>query len=245
MIEDDEFNRRNQEDIAALRNDEAFRRRSLEWLLDSADRRYSYHFRWLGVPIIQYPTDIVATQEIIWETKPDLILETGVARGGSLILYASLLRLLGGARHVVGIDIEIRQNNRANIESHPMSESISLIEGSSIDPATVRKAREIAGQYRNPMVVLDSNHTHEHVLAELKAYSPLVRKGGYLVVFDTIIDDMPAGSFPDRPWNENDNPKTAVREFLKGSSRFVIDHDIDAKLGVTVGPSGYLRCIAD
>ena len=120
-----------------------------------------------------------------------------------------------------------------------------MIEGSSIDSATVREASEFAGRFQNPMVVLDSNHTHGHVLAELEAYSPLVRKGGYLVVFDTIIDDMPPGSFPDRPWNENDNPKTAVREFLKSHSRFVIDRDIDAKLGVTVGPSGYLKCVAD
>jgi cephalosporin hydroxylase len=211
----------------------------------SAKYKYSYNFSWMGRPIIQYPQDIVAMQEIIWEVKPDLIIETGIAHGGSLIFHASMLELLGNEGLVVGIDIDIRAHNRVEIEKHPMFKHIRMIEGSSIDEAIVSQVRALAQGRQRVLVSLDSNHTHEHVLRELEYYSPFVTKGSYLIVFDTVIEDMPAGSFPDRPWDIGNNPKTAVREFLKSNDRFVIDEQVSNKLLLTVAPSGYLRCVKD
>lgn len=210
--------------------------------------KYSYNFSWLGRPIIQYPQDIIAMQEIIWAVKPDLIIETGIAHGGSLIFHASLLELnaiCGGPEdaQVLGIDIEIRPHNRKAIEAHPMFRRISMIEGSSIDKETTEQVYDFVKGKKQIMVILDSMHTHDHVLKELKLYSPLVIKGSYLVVFDTIIEDMPAGSFPERPWDKGNNPKTAVWEFLKNNDRFEIDKEIENKLLITVAPDGYLRCV--
>ncbi|MEM3365490.1 MAG: cephalosporin hydroxylase family protein [Candidatus Methanomethyliaceae archaeon] len=222
----------------------------------SLKSRYSYNFFWLGRPIIQYPQDIVAVQEIIWAVKPDLIIETGVAHGGSLTLSASMLALLdmceavekgvvydarASWRRVIGIDIEIRSHNRVAIEAHPLSVLIHTIEGSSVSPEIIEKVYEIARQHQRIMVFLDSNHTHEHVLAELNAYAPLVSVGSYCVVFDTIIEDMPPGSFPDRPWDKGNNPRTAVLEFLKNHPEFEIDRNIMNKLLVTVAPDGYIK----
>lgn len=222
------------------------------------DYKYSYHFDWLGRPIIQFPQDMVAMQELIWLTKPDLIIETGIAHGGSLIFSASMLALLdmcdaieqGGAfeprvsrRKVLGIDIDIRPQNREAIEAHPMSTRIQMIQGSSIAPEIVEQVRTIASTYSRVLVCLDSNHTHHHVLAELNAYAPLTSNGSYCVVFDTVIEDMPDSAFPDRPWGKGDNPKTAVREFLEGNDRFEISRDIQNKLVLTVAPDGYLKCV--
>lgn len=218
---------------------------SRDWFLWSTTRRYSYQFTWLGRPIIQYPQDLVAMQEIIWQVRPQLIVETGIAHGGSLVFYASMLQLLGGEGRVLGIDIDIRTHNRQAIESHPLAGRIEMIEGSSIDPAIVRRVHERAAAHGPVLVVLDSNHTHQHVLAELAAYSPLVTEGSYVVVFDTVVEDMPAGSFPDRPWDKGNNPKTAVREFLAANPRFAIDRDIETRLQITVAPDGYLKCLAD
>jgi cephalosporin hydroxylase len=213
---------------------------------DHASRyKYSYHFEWLGRPIVQFPQDIVAMQEIIWRTKPDLIVETGVAHGGSLVFYASMLELLGGDGRVVGIDVEIRPHNRIAIEGHPLGRRITLIEGSSTDPAVVRQAVEAAQGRSRVLVALDSNHTHDHVLRELELYSPLVTRGSYLVVFDTVVEDMPADFFPDRPWDHGNNPKTAVHEFLLSNDRFRIDKLIEGKLLITTSPDGYLECVKD
>lgn len=211
----------------------------------TAPYKYSYNFSWLGRPIIQLPQDIVAVQELIWQVKPDLIIETGIAHGGSIIFSASMLELLGGDGRVVGIDIDIRPHNRVEIEKHPMFKRITMIEGSSTDPEIVVKVRSIASGRQRVMVCLDSLHTHDHVLKELELYSPLVTKGSYLVVFDTVIEDMPPGFFPDRPWDRGNNPKTAVHEFLKTTDRFEIDEDIPNKLLITVAPDGYLRCVKD
>ncbi len=202
--------------------------------------KYSYNFSWLGRPIIQYPQDIIAMQELIWNIKPDLIIETGIAYGGSLIFYASMLELLGGDGQVVGIDIDIREHNRMEIEKHPMFKRIKMIEGSSTEEEIVEKVRRMA-EGKKVLVCLDSNHTHEHVLRELELYAPLVSVGSYCIVFDTIIEDMPAGSFPDRPWDKGNNPKTAVHKFLKSNGNFEIDKDIESKLLITVAPDGYLR----
>jgi cephalosporin hydroxylase len=205
--------------------------------------KYSYNFTWMGRPIIQYPQDIIAMQEIIWRVKPDLVIETGVAHGGSAVFYASLLELLGGDRIVVAIDIEIRPHNREAIESHPMFPRIRLIEGSSTAPETLARVQHLAAGRQSVLVCLDSNHTHDHVLRELQLYSPLVTPGSYLVVFDTIIEDLPADMFPDRPWGPHNNPKTAVHEFLTRSDRFAVDREIEAKLLITVCPNGFLRCV--
>jgi cephalosporin hydroxylase len=196
----------------------------------------------MGRPIIQYPQDMVAMQEIIWRVRPDLIIETGVAHGGSLIFYASMLELIGHGA-VIGIDIDIRAHNRTAIEQHPMMKRIALIEGSSIAPDIVDKARNAANGKR-VLVVLDSNHTHEHVLAELRAYAPLVSVGSYCVVMDTIVEDMPVDAYPDRPWGRGDNPKTAVLEFLKAHPEFQIDEAVEQKLLITMAPGGYLKRIA-
>lgn len=216
------------------------------FMRESTLTKYSYNFSWLGRPIIQYPQDIVAMQEIIWGVKPDLIIETGIAHGGSLIFSASMLALLeisGVIKDgkVLGVDIDIREHNRIEIEKHPLTNKIIMIQGSSIDTHIVKQVHAFAKNYNNILVVLDSNHTHEHVLAELNAYAPLVSKGSYCVVFDTVIEDMPDEMFPDRPWGKGNNPKTAVREFLKIYKEFEIDKSIENKLLITVAPDGYLK----
>ncbi|MDI9779734.1 cephalosporin hydroxylase family protein [Pseudomonas putida] len=206
---------------------------------ESAKHKYTYHFSWMGRPIIQLPQDMVAMQELIWKLKPDLIIECGIAHGGSIIYYASMMELVGYGE-VLGIDRDIRTHNREAIESHPMFKRISMIEGSSIDPAVVEQVRALA-EGKKVMVVLDSNHTHEHVLAELRAYAPLVSQDSYCVVMDTVVEDMPADAFPDRPWGVGDNPRTAVWAYLKETEDFVIDAEIHDKLLITVARDGYLR----
>jgi cephalosporin hydroxylase len=186
-----------------------------------------------------------AMQEIIWNIRPDLIVETGIAHGGSLIFYASMMELIGDEGVVVGIDVDIRKHNRSAIENHRMFSRISMIEGSSVDEAVVEMVYRLAEGKRKVLVALDSNHTHEHVLRELQQYAPLVTKGSYIVVFDTIIESMPVDSFPDRPWSKGNNPMTAVQEFLKCTDRFEVDKETENKLLITVAPTGYLKCIKD
>jgi cephalosporin hydroxylase len=229
---------------------------SKEWINAANSRKYSYHFEWLGRPVIQYPQDIVAMQELIWSIKPDLIIETGIAHGGSLIFSASMLAQLDmcdaieagisfnpqeSRRKVLGIDIDIRAHNREAIEAHPMASRIQMIQGSSIAPEIIEQVKKVASGYGRILVCLDSNHTHDHVLAELEAYASLTSVDSYCVVFDTIIEDLPADMFPDRPWGPGDNPKTAVWEYLKTHSEFEIDKQIDHKLLISVAPDGYLK----
>ena len=206
---------------------------------ESAKHKYTYHFSWMGRPIIQCPQDMIAMQELIWSVRPDVIIETGIAHGGSILYYASLFELVGHGE-VIGIDIDIRPHNREAIEAHPMSHRVSMIQGSSIDPALVDSVRErVAG--KKVLVVLDSNHTHEHVLEELRLYAPLVSVGSYCVVMDTVVEDMPEDAFPDRPWGKGDNPKTAVWAYLKENDSFEIDASVQNKLLITVASDGYLR----
>jgi cephalosporin hydroxylase len=229
------------------------------FLYKSVINKYSYNFSSLGRPIIQYPQDMVAMQELIWDIKPDLIIETGIAHGGSLIMNASMLALLDYCdaiklgevldpnkprRRVLGIDIEIREHNRIAINEHPMSNRIDMIEGSSIDSDIIEKVKEMSSKFNNVLVCLDSNHTHEHVLAELEGYAPLTTTGSYCVVFDTLIEEMPDGAYPDRSWGVGDNPKTAVKEYLKEHPEFKIDKSIDNKLLVSVASDGYLKKIS-
>lgn len=210
--------------------------------LESNIAQYSYNFSWMGRPIIQYPQDMIAMQELIWEIKPDLIIETGIAHGGSIIFYASLLELIGKGE-VLGIDIDIRRHNREEIEMHPMFKRIRMIEGSSLSTDTVDQVKEIASKHKTIMVCLDSNHTHSHVLGELELYAPFVSVGSYLVVFDTIVEFMPDGYLPNRPWKKGDNPWSAAQAFLKDHPEFEIDHSIDNKLLISVAPEGYLKRI--
>ena len=233
------------DNIDGLRADASVRQATLDWVAAIAPHNYTYNFTWLGRPVIQFPQDLAVLQEIIWDTRPSLIIETGIAHGGSLIFHASMLQLLGNDGRVLGIDIDIREHNRAEIESHPMFERIELIQSSSTDATIAAQAAEAAATAERVMVVLDSNHTQAHVLRELELYAPLVTKGCYLVVCDTLIEDMPAGSFPDRPWDKGDNPRTAVDTFLQTTDRFEVDTAIDAKLQISVAPGGYLKCVTD
>jgi cephalosporin hydroxylase len=230
------------------------------FMRDSILAKYSYNFAWLGRPIIQYPQDIVGLQELIWSVRPDVIVETGIAHGGSLIFSASMLALLditdaldaGDAvldlgvskRRVIGIDIDIRSHNRDAVEAHPFSRWITMLEGSSTDAATVAQVNDAIGDAGTVMVFLDSNHTHDHVFAELKAYTPFVTRGSYCVVLDTVIEDLPEEYFGDRPWGPGDNPMTAVREFLAGEPAFALDESYDSKLMISVARNGFLRRVS-
>lgn len=241
----DGFDEENKLDIANMGKDTGLKTMSQKWFEASSRHKYSYHFKWLGRPIIQFPQDIIAMQEIIWQVKPQLIIETGIAHGGSLIFYASMLELIGNDGMVLGIDIDIRAHNRAEIEKHSMFKRIKMVEGSSIEKDIASQVYEFAKGKSPVLVVLDSMHTYAHVLEELKTYSPLVTKDSYLVVFDTVVEDMPESFFQDRPWGKGDNPKTAVWEFLKTNERFKVDEEIENKLLITVAPGGYLKCVKE
>jgi cephalosporin hydroxylase len=235
-------------EIAIQGTDTLLENASRDWMNLANPHKYSYHFEWMGRPIIQYPQDLVALQEIIWAVQPELIFETGLAHGGSLIFSAAMLELnaaCGGpkAAEVLGLDIDIRKHNREAIEAHPMSSRIQMIEGSSIDPSVIEQVKKISRDYKRVMVCLDSNHTHNHVLAELKAYAPLVSLESYCIVFDTIIEDMPENNFLDRAWGSGNNPKTAASEYLKTHPEFEVDKHIQNKLLITVAPDGYLKRI--
>jgi len=230
------------------------------WMNFAQEKKYSYQFDWLGRPIIQYPQDIVAMQELIWSVKPDLIIETGIAHGGSLIFSASMLALLDltdaieagesslllhtSKRKVIGIDIDIRVHNRAAIEAHPLRNRIQMLQGSSISQETIDKVKNIASGYHRIMVCLDSNHTHKHVLAELNAYAPLTSIGSYCVVFDTVVENMPTELFLDRPWEPGNSPRTAVTEYISTHPEFEVDKALDEKLQISVAPEGFLKRIA-
>lgn len=252
------FQQQVSDNIKALGEDYKLRRLTHSWMEQSNAHGYTYNFTWLGRPIIQYPQDMVAMQELIWSVRPDLIIETGIAHGGSLILSASMLAQLDlcdaidngrtidpavSGRKVLGIDIDVRAHNRTAIESHPMASRIQMIEGSSVDADVVSQVVQLAQAYSRVLVCLDSNHTEAHVLAELEAYAPLVSKGSYCVVFDSAIEDMPEDLFSDRPWGKGDNPKTALWKYLQGHDEFEIDKNIEDKLSITVAPDGFLRRI--
>lgn len=251
-----QFKRDCTEEISFQGADPILQQASREWINQANAKKYSYHFEWLGRPIIQYPQDIIAIQELIWLVKPDLIIETGIAHGGSVILSASMLAMLDmceaietgvmldptrSRRKVLAVDIDIREHNQEAIEMHPMSSRIQMIQGSSIAPDIIAQVQDIATNYNRVLVCLDSNHTHDHVLAELKAYAHLTSIGSYCCVFDTVVEDMPADMFPDRPWGPGDNPKTAVWEYLKSHPEFEIDKSIQHKLLITAAPDGYLK----
>ncbi len=237
----DEFLLEKEQRVNAYPNNKELQTISKDFLRITGKTKYSYNFSWMGRPIIQYPQDIIAMQEIIWEVKPDLIIETGIAHGGSIIFSASMLELLGGDRKVLGLDIDIRAHNRKEIEAHPMYKRITMLEGDSTSSDIAKKVYNIAKNYDKILVFLDSNHTEEHVTKELELYAPLVSPGSYCVVFDTAIEDVPEDMSSKRTWGKGNNPKTAVWKFLKTHSEFVIDKNIENKLLVTVAPDGYLK----
>jgi cephalosporin hydroxylase len=252
----EQFKQEVAENIKSLSQDQDVQALSRIWVREISRHKWAYNFRWLGRPAIQFPNDAWALQELIWEIKPDLIIETGIAHGGSLIMSASMMALLDiceaiesgtvldpkkSKRKVLGLDIDIRQHNREAIEAHPMSSRIQMIQGSSIAPEVIEQVKAVAKNHQRVLVCLDSNHTHEHVLAELEAYAPLTSVGSYCVVMDTLIEDMPKAMSPDRPWGPGNNPKTAVWEYLKTHPEFEIDKSIDHKLLISVAPDGYLK----
>lgn len=233
----------------SYKDDKALQDAWQNFLKQIVKAKYAYNFFWLGVPIIQVPQDLQAIQEIIWEVKPDLIIETGIAWGGSIIFSASMLSLLevcGEIKdgQVIGIDIDIRPHNKKAILAHPLSKKITMFEGSSIDERTIGKVTELAESKKRALVCLDSNHTHDHVLAELRAYAPLVSIGSYCIVGDSGIEDLPSGTTSDRPWGKGNNPKTAIKEFLKENNSFKIDKVVDSKLILTGSLDGYLKRIS-
>lgn len=258
MDEEQKFRIECAEEIEQQGTNEKLQSATRDWIHESIKAKYSYHFEWLGRPIIQYPQDIVGTQQLLWDVKPDLIIETGIARGGSLIFYASMLELIaqcGGpaSASVLGIDINIRPHNKEAILNHPMSKRIEMIEGSSIDRKIFEQVRRKALDKKRILVCLDSNHTHDHVLEELKLYSPLVTIGSYIIVFDTLVANISNDLFKDRPWSKGNNPQTAVFEFLEDLQRekfngldgfplkFEADKAIDNQLLISVAPNGFLR----
>ena len=245
MDESERFRQEVRANVAGLMSDADVQALSRIWVREITRHKYAYNFTWMGRPLIQFPQDMVALQEIVWRVKPDVIVETGIAHGGSLVYSASLLALLGGDRFVVGVDVDIRAHNRREIEAHPMAARIRMIEGSSVDDAVAAAVRDHCRGKESVLVILDSHHTHAHVLRELQLYGPLVTRGSYLIVLDTLIEDMPAEFFEGRPWGKGNNPKTAVHEFLAATKRFEIDAAIPAQLLLTTAPDGYLRCIGE
>lgn len=239
----DAFEASKRLEAAAMRSDVELQNRALDLTADADRYGYSYQWTWLGLPIIQMPADVVALQEVIWAFRPQLVIETGIARGGSLILSASILELIGEGS-VLGVDIEIRAHNRCAIEEHPLAHRIRMIEGSSVDPSVIGRVRDVAAGERT-MVVLDSNHTHEHVLAELEAYGPLVTPGQFLVVADTVVESIPPQDHRPRPWGPGNNPSTALAQYLTRHPEFIVDEYINAKLLITSSPGGYLRRTAE
>jgi len=255
----EQFEAEVEDNIRRLAQDPILPNQTMDWMLKvGVTGGYTYNFRWLGRPIIQYPQDIHAMQEIIWATRPDIIVETGIAHGGSLVLSASMLALLDycdaqtrkkpllpgtSSRRVIGVDIDIRTHNREAIERHPLSHMITMIEGSSIASETVAQITKLTTEAKTVLVCLDSNHTADHVLAELEAYAPLVTPGSFCVVFDTVIEDMPAELCAGRPWHPGNSPKNAVHRWLPAHPEFIIDRDLEAKLQITVARDGYLKRI--
>ncbi len=237
-----EFEKRNKRFTKRMSEDKNLKKLSRTWFDNAFKYEYSFHFTWLGRPIIQFPQDIIAMQELIWKIKPELIIETGIAHGGSIIFSASILELIGKGK-VLGIDIDIRKHNRVEIEKHPMYKRITMIAGSSTNKNIAKKVFQHAKGKKRVLVFLDSYHTQEHVLKELQLYSRLVKKGSYIIVFDTVVEDMPEDSFQNRPWGKNNNPKTAVIKFLKANKRFKIDKEIEKKLLITSSPDGFLKCV--
>jgi cephalosporin hydroxylase len=240
----EEFKKERAEAMKAMATDEELKRKSVEWMLHADKYKYTYNFSWMGRPIIKYPQDIAIMQELIWDVKPDLIIETGIAHGGSIIFSSSMMELLGNGGKVIAVDIDIRKHNRDAIEQHPMMKNITMLEASSVDENIVQQIADYAKGFNKVMVVLDSNHSHEHVYRELELYTPLVSVGSYILLPDTFVEFFPKGYVTDRPWDVGNNPYTAMEAFLKTTNQFEKDENITNKLLITEAlGGGYLKRI--
>lgn len=239
-----EFINERQADIKAMGEDQELRQKSIDWMLHADRYKYTYNFSWMGRPIIKFPSDIVIQQELMWQLKPDLVIETGIAHGGSIIFTSSMMEMMGIEGEVVAVDIDIRKHNKDLIESHPMYKRITMIEGSSIDPAIVEQVRAKTVGKKRVMVVLDSMHSHEHVYQELLAYADMVTVGSYCVLPDTFIEFFPKGYYShNRPWDVGNNPYTAMKKFMSETDKFEIDKDLTSKSMITETIDGYLKRI--
>lgn len=237
-----QFTAERQADIQAMGADEELRQKSLDWMLHADKYKYTYNFSWMGRPIIKFPADMVIQQELMWRLKPDLVIETGIAHGGSIIFTASMMEMMGIEGEVVGLDIDIRKHNRDLIEAHPMMKRITMYEGSSTDPVIVEKVREHTKGKKCVMVILDSLHSHKHVYEELKAYAEMVTVGSYCVLPDTFIEFFPKGYYSDtRPWDVGDNPYTGMKQYLSETDLFETDYSLTHKAMITETIDGYLR----
>ena len=235
------FSQRNK-DIEDMASDSHLRDLSLQWMVESDRYKYTYNFTWMGRPVIKYPSDMIVQQELMWNLRPDLIIETGVAHGGSIIYSASMMKMMGITGSVIGIDIDIRDHNRKEIENHPMYDAIHLYEGDSTDTEIVQKVQKHVDKANTVLVILDSLHTHEHVLKELTLYSKFVSKHSYIILRDTFIEFFPKGYYSrNRPWDVGNNPYTAMHEFLKNNSSFMIDKMLSSKAVITETIDGYLK----
>lgn len=238
----EEFKNERAAAMTAMKQDQELKQKSVDWMLHSDKYKYTYNFSWMGRPIIKYPQDIQIMQELIWDVKPDLIIETGIAHGGSIIFSSSMMELLGNGGKVIAVDIDIRKHNRDEIEKHPMYKNITMLEGSSIDEGIVKQIADYASGFKKVMVVLDSNHSHDHVLRELELYTPLVSLGSYILLPDTFVEFFPKGYVTNRPWDVGNNPYTAMETFLKTTGAFIKDESITDKLLITEAlGGGYLK----
>lgn len=242
MFTREEFEELRKESAQGMAGDHQLQKKALEVLVAADQHRWIHQTTWLGEPILNLPQDMFALQEIIFRTRPKYIIEIGVAWGGALLFFSTLMEVLGGTK-IIGIDLYIPEDLKQRLSSFGrLSERIELINGSSVDASTVAQIRSMIGDCKDVMVILDSYHTHDHVLRELAAYSPFVGKGNYLVCCDTIVEDIPEQEHRTREWGPGNNPKTAVRQFLQENQRFQVDHALENKLLFTCNPSGYLVC---
>ncbi len=243
MLTREEFEGLLQESALSMSQDDGLIRRARDLVIDADKYRWVHQTSWFGEPILNLPQDMFAIQDIIYKTRPKYIIELGVAWGGSLLFYSTLLTVLGREK-IIGIDIYIPDDLRNRLNGYGfLSEKIILITGSSVEQATLAKIVSIIGNSQEVLVVLDSYHSHDHVLAELRLYSPFVGKGHYIICSDTIVEDIPIQKHRPRPWGPGNNPKTALEAFLKETDRFVVDDAVDRKLLITCNPGGYLKCI--
>jgi cephalosporin hydroxylase len=237
----EQFQKKNEKFIRVMNEDRIFRQETSNWVNRALGHEYHYHFSWLGMPIIQFPTDIILMQELVWAVQPDLIIDVGVARGGSVIFFASMLALIGGEGQVVGVDVDIRNENLQRIQSHRMADKVCLLEGSSTNPDVIRQVERFVRDSETVLVVLDSNHTEKHVSRELQEYSKFVTGGSYIVVFDTIIESIAEEFNVGKPWGKGNNPLVAVDKFLMSNKQFQRDRTFEERALVTVAPGGFLK----
>jgi len=242
--EDELFREERRQAVAMLASDIELRQKSIDWMIRADKHKYSYNFSWLGRPIIKLPADVLVLQEVMWKTKPDLVIETGIAHGGSLIFSAAMLELIGSTGHVLGIDIDIRSHNLKEILKHPLSHRISMLQGSSVSADIVNQVAEVASNFKTVMVILDSLHTHDHVLNELRLYSKFVSVGSYVILPDTFIEFFPRGYYADRPWDVGNNPYTAMKQFLEEAKEFEVDREVSDKALISEAVDGYLKRLA-